>query len=57
MKKFCASLREHAVEIINFEQKKVIPLRNSEYKSYVNQKTRICKEKFKDKFVDDKKYC
>ena len=57
MKKFCASSREHAVEIINFEQKKVIPLRNSEYKLYVNQKTRICKEKFKGKFVDDKKYC
>ena len=28
MKKFCESLREHALNIINFEKKKIIPLTN-----------------------------
>ena len=28
MKKFCGSLREHEMKIINFEKKKMIPLTN-----------------------------
>ena len=44
MKKFCESLDEHAMEIINFKKKKMIPLTNKQYKSYVNQKNgHICK--------------
>ena len=32
MKNFCSSLREHAKNGINFERKKMIPLRNKELK-------------------------
>ena len=32
MKKFCESLREHAMKMINFEKKK-IPLRNEQQES------------------------
>ena len=31
MKKFCLSLKEHAMEIINFEKKNIIPLTKSIY--------------------------
>ena len=30
MRKFCESIREHAMKIINFEKKKIIPLTNKE---------------------------
>ena len=33
MKKFCESLREHTVKIINFEKKKIIPLTNEQQES------------------------
>ena len=36
MKKFCESLREHKMKIINFEKKKIIPVANKEQES--NQK-------------------
>ena len=36
MKKFCKSLREHSMKIINFEKKKRILLTNEEYESYLN---------------------
>ena len=38
MKKFCESLREHPMKIINFEKRKIIPLTNEEYESYFNQR-------------------
>ena len=33
MKKFCESLREHTVKIINFEKKKIISLTNEQHES------------------------
>ena len=38
MKKFSESFIEHAMETINFKKKKVVPLKNKDYKSYLNQK-------------------
>ena len=44
MKKFCESLREHAIKIVNFEKKKMIPLTSEECKSYLNEiNCHICK--------------
>ena len=37
MKTFCESLRDHTMKIINFEKKKIIPITNKEYESYLNQ--------------------
>ena len=36
MEKFCESLREYAVKIVNFEKKKLMPLTKEEYESYPN---------------------
>ena len=33
MKKFCESLREHSKNIINFEEKKMLPLTKKEIKT------------------------
>ena len=58
MKKFCESLREHAIKIINFKKKKMQLLTKEQQKSYENAKIcYICKEKFQNKYVKDKKYC
>ena len=44
MKKFCESLREHAMKVIKFENKK-IPLTSKEYKLYLNSTNcHICKK-------------
>ena len=52
MKKFCESLREHAMKIISFIKKKY-----EQQELYENAKICcICKEKFKDKYCKDKKY-
>ena len=54
MKKFCRSLREHAMEIINFEEKKIKLLTKEQQKSYQNSK--ICyifEEKYQDKHAHD----
>ena len=40
MKKFCESLREHAMSVINFEKKKMILLKNEQQESY--EKTKVC---------------
>ena len=40
MKKFCLDLREHAIKLIIYEKKKMIPLTNKEEKNYNKQK--IC---------------
>ena len=45
--KFCKDLKELGMEIINFEEKEMIPLRNKEIKFFEKQKAyHICKEKF-----------
>ena len=57
MRKFCKSLREHAVKIIDFEKTKMIPLTKEQHGSY--EKTKICyicKNKFKHKYTNDKNY-
>ena len=57
MKKFYEFLREHAMKIINFE-KKIKLLKKEQHKSYKNANIcYICKEKFENKYVKDKKYC
>ena len=47
MKKFCKSLREHALEIINFKTKKTKLLAKEQH----------CKEKVENKYVKGKNYC
>ena len=44
---FCKDLKELRMEIINFEEKEMIPLTNKEIKSHEKQNVcHICKEKF-----------
>ena len=58
MKKFCESLREDAMKIINFKKKKMKLLTKEQQESYENAKIcYICKEKFENKYLKDKKYC
>ena len=45
MKKFCESLRECAIKIINYEKKKMIPLANKQQDSYERQKSAIFSNK------------
>ena len=46
IEKFCKDLKELGTEIINFEEKEMIPLTNKEIKSYEKQKVcNVCKEK------------
>ena len=55
MKKFCESLREHEMEIINFKKKKAKLLTKEQQESYENAKLcYICKEKIKNKYVKNK---
>ena len=59
MKKFCESLREHATKIISFDfkKRKIKLLTKEQQESYGNAKIcYICKEKFENKYVKDKKY-
>ena len=37
MKSFCKNLKKHATKIINYEKKKMIPLRDEENKSHNKQ--------------------
>ena len=54
MKKFCKDLREHAMKIINYEKKNIVPLTKKEEICYNKQKIcYICKKEF-DK--SDKKH-
>ena len=56
MKKFCGSLREHAMKIINFKKKKMKLLTKELQESYENAKIcYICKGKFESKKKKDKK--
>ena len=55
---FCEFLREHAMNIINFKKKKLKLLTKEQQEPYENAKVcYICKEKFLNIFVKDKKYC
>ena len=48
IKKFCESLREHAMKIIKFEKKKMKSLLKEQRESYKNAKIcYICKENLK----------
>ena len=40
MEKFCKDLREHAMKIIDYEEKEMIPLIDEENKSY--KKEKVC---------------
>ena len=51
MKKFCESLKEHAMKMINFKKKKMKLLTKEQQESYENAK--IC---YIYKYVKDKKY-
>ena len=51
VEKFCKDLKELGTEIINFEEKEMIPLTNKEIKSYEKQK--VC-HIYKEKFCNDK---
>ena len=52
MKKFCADLRKHATEIINYDKKEMLPLADENIESYRNKKfCHIYKKKSHD--VDD----
>ena len=58
MKKFCESLREHAMKIINFKKKKMKFIPKEHKESYENAKIcYICLEKLEHKYLKDKKCC
>ena len=55
MEKFCKDLKEHAMRIVNYEKKEVIPLTDEENEFYEEQKVcNICKKGFS--IDNDKKY-
>ena len=57
IKKSCETLRECIMKIINFKKKKVKLLTKEQQESYENAKIcYICKEKFDNKYLKDKKY-
>ena len=56
MKKFYELLKEHAMKIVDFKKKKMKLLTKEQQESYVNAKIfYICKEKFENKYLQDKK--
>ena len=57
MKNFCASLREHAITIINFKKKEMEILAKEQLESFENAKLCYICKKIKDKYVKDKKHC
>ena len=57
MKKFCESLREYAIKIINFKNKKTKFLTKKQQKSNENAKVYyICNEDFEHEYCKDEKY-
>ena len=57
MKKFCESLRELAMKMINFKKKKMKLFTKEQQESYKNATScYICNEKFENKYLKDKKY-
>ena len=58
MKKFCESLREHTIKIINFKKKIIKLVTIKQQESYENAKLcYIHEKKFESKYLKDKKYC
>ena len=58
MKTFCEYLREHAMKIINLKKKKMMLLTKEQQEPYEDaQIYYICREKFENKHLQDKKYC
>ena len=58
MEKFCPSLREHAMKIINFKKKKMKLLTKEQQESDENAKIcYICKEKFENKYFKVRDHC
>ena len=58
MKKFCKSLRKHRMEIIHFQMKKLKLSIKKQHQSYKTANIcYICKYKFENKYVKDKKCC
>ena len=56
-KNFCESLREQVMKIINFKKKKMKLLTKEQQESHESAKIcYICKEKFENKYLKDKKY-
>ena len=54
---FCESLREHAMEMINFKKKKINLSTKEHQESYENAKIcYICKDKYEGKYAKDKKH-
>ena len=52
MKKFCESLRERAMKIINFKKKKMTLITKEQQESHQNAKIcYICKEKLESKYL------
>ena len=50
MKKFCESLREHIMEMINFKKKTLKSFTSEQQQSYQNAKIcYICEEKYEEK--------
>ena len=57
IKKYFEFLGEHAIEISNFEKKKMIPSTNEQYDLYLYQiKCHIWKQKFEYKYTMDGNY-
>ena len=55
MKKFCEFLREHAMEIIRFEKKKIKLFRKKKQELYENGKIcYICTKTFQNKCLKEK---
>ena len=55
MAKFCASLKEHATNVINFEEKKMLPLTKKELNLHQDAtECYICGKRLLTKFVKDK---
>ena len=58
MKKFCQSLSEHAMKMINFKKKKMNLLTKQQQESYENAKIcYISKKKIENKNFKHKDYC
>ena len=57
MKKFFSSLREHAINVINFEKIKMLPLTKKELKLHQDlTEYYICRKRLSKKFAKDKNY-
>ena len=56
IKTFCADLKEHATEIINFEKNEVLLLTEKQEKFKKRKFCHICKWQFNEEFNEDKNY-